>query len=117
MCLDQLDAQCTQAYEPTWDNVYEFTISTSCAAAGVSCHGREGMQGGLGLYSKDAAYAGLVGGEGGSPRVKPGDPECSVLMDRLLTTDTQRRMPLGSQPLSASHICAVQKWITNGANP
>jgi hypothetical protein len=116
MCLEQIDPQCTQAYEPSWDNVYNFTISASCAAAGVACHGRDGMQGGLGLFSQDAAYAGLVGGEG-PPRVKPGDPACSPLMERLTTTDASRRMPLNSAPLSAVQICAVQKWIAQGANP
>jgi Planctomycete cytochrome C len=116
-CLEAIDAQCTTAYEPTWDNVYNFTLTRSCAAAGVSCHGRDGMQGGLGLFSRDVAYEALVGGEGGSaPRVIPGDAACSPLLERLATTDMKRRMPLSSAPLSAGQVCAVQQWIAAGAS-
>jgi hypothetical protein len=45
----------------------------------------------------------------------PGDPACSVLMDRLTTRDENRRMPLNTAPLSALDQCAVQQWIEQGA--
>lgn len=118
-CVENLHAQCTPGFMPTWDNVYRFVIEQRCGgASGVACHGREGMQGGLGLFSKDGSYAGLVGGEGGEPRVTPGDAACSTLMKRLETSDTALRMPLGANmPLSATDRCAIQQWIAQGANP
>ena len=115
-CVEGLDAQCVDGFPPTWDNVYEFVIEQRCGgASGVSCHGPDGLQGGLGLYSKQAAYDGLVGGVGGEPRVIPNDPACSVLMQRIETSDKSLRMPLDAQPLSAADRCAIQHWIAAGA--
>jgi hypothetical protein len=115
-CVEDLDAQCVPGFPPTWDNVYEFVIELRCGgSSGVSCHGRDGLQGGLGLYSKTAAYEGLVDGVGGEPRVIPHDPACSVLMERVETSDTSLRMPLQAAPLSAGDRCAIQQWIAAGA--
>jgi hypothetical protein len=115
-CVEKLDTQCQEAFPPTWDNVYEFVIEQRCGgSSGVACHGRDGLQGGLGLYSQTAAYEGFVGGVGGEPRVLPGDPACSELMKRIETSDTDLRMPLQASALSAGDRCAIQKWIAAGA--
>ena len=47
--------------------------------------------------------------------VMPGNPEASELYKRLLTTDTAKRMPLGSPPLSAPAIDTIRRWILAGA--
>lgn len=115
-CVEKLDPECKEGFTPNWDNVYEFVIEARCGgASGVSCHGPEGLQGGLGLYTKKDAYEGLVDGVGGEPRVLAGDPACSELMKRLETSDAELRMPYKAKPLSATDRCAVQKWIAAGA--
>jgi hypothetical protein len=114
MCVE-INSQCTQAYDPTWDNIYKFVISKSCAAAGVACHGREGMKGNLGMFTQLDAYQGLVNGVGGKPRVLKGDAACSILTERIETDDTGRRMPYLGAKLSEGDRCAIEKWIAAGA--
>ncbi|HKP60053.1 MAG TPA: c-type cytochrome domain-containing protein [Polyangiales bacterium] len=116
-CVENLDAACVPGFPATWDNVYQFVIEQRCGgASGVSCHGPDGMKGGLSLYSKTVAYDGLVHGVGGEPRVLPKDPACSELMKRIETSDEALRMPLNAgKPLSAGDRCSIQQWIAAGA--
>lgn len=114
MCVE-INPQCTPAYEPTWDNIYRFVISQSCAAEGVACHGRDGLKGNLGLFTQLDAYQGLVGGAGDKPRVLKGDAACSILTERIETDDTARRMPFLGAKLSEGDRCAIEKWIAAGA--
>lgn len=119
-CVADLPATCTPAFDPTWDNVYANVVRQSCGGvgSGTSCHGPEGKQGGLELSSSEIAYSSLLGELDGRPRVLPGDPACSILMERLETDDAELRMPRGAaQPLSAATRCAVQQWIEQGAKP
>ena len=46
--------------------------------------------------------------------VVPGNPDASELYNRLVTTDTAKRMPLGSQ-LSPQAISTIRNWILAGA--
>ncbi len=46
--------------------------------------------------------------------VVPGNPDASELYNRLITTDTAKRMPLGSQ-LSTQAISTIRNWILAGA--
>ena len=46
--------------------------------------------------------------------VMPGNPNASELYNRLITTDTAKRMPLGSQ-LSTQAISTIRNWILAGA--
>ena len=46
--------------------------------------------------------------------VVPGNPNASELYSRLITTDTAKRMPLGSQ-LSTQAINTIRNWILAGA--
>jgi Planctomycete cytochrome C len=117
-CVADLPATCAPAFTPTWTNVYANVVRQSCGGvgSGTSCHAPEGKQGGLELSSSDISYASLLGELDGRPRVLPGDPACSILMERLETDDEELRMPGGeSQPLSAATRCAVQQWIEQGA--
>ncbi len=54
--------------------------------------------------------------EGGAPLVTPGDPANSVLM-KLLSEDGERsrRMPIGTDPISAKEQETIRRWIANGA--
>ena len=47
--------------------------------------------------------------------VVPGNPNASELYNRLLTTDTAKRMPLAQPQLSAQSIDTIRNWILTGA--
>ena len=47
--------------------------------------------------------------------VVPGNPDASELYQRLITTDTVKRMPFNLDPLSAQAINTVRNWILAGA--
>jgi hypothetical protein len=116
-CLPSLPSDCTPAFDPTYDNLYSMVFEQRCGTSGTggSCHGSLGKQGGLDLSDPDAAYEQLLGNAGGKRRVIPGDPSCSVLMERLESTDPNVRMPRGEAQLSPSVRCVVQTWIEDGA--
>ncbi|MDF2693423.1 MAG: hypothetical protein K0S65_1806 [Labilithrix sp.] len=110
VCIDAgVDESCTPAYEPTYDALYANTFQRSCAASGVSCHASTGKQGGVDFSDAEAAYASLT-----KSKLVPGDPACSVLAQRIVSTNGQTRMPPG-RSLSAGEQCAVLKWIKDGA--
>ena len=47
--------------------------------------------------------------------VAPGNPDASELYNRLLHTDTAKRMPLGQPQLPAQSINTIRNWILAGA--
>ena len=47
--------------------------------------------------------------------VVPGNPDASELYNRLLTTETAKRMPLGQPQLSTQAIDTIRNWILAGA--
>ena len=107
-CLE-LDTDCTPQYDPTFDEVWANTLSTSCALSG--CHGGGSASGGLELGADaESAHAALV--DGGY--VEPGDPGCSQLMAHLEPTGGAEPMPPGA-PLAAEELCSVRRWIAEGA--
>jgi hypothetical protein len=111
-----LPETCTPSIDPTWPEIYGKILNVSCGATGTgtTCHGSAGLQGGFGVYDMNMTYDGLIG-TSGKARVMPGMPECSLLMERLTSDDPNFRMPRGSPKLDAGLLCAVQKWIENGA--
>jgi hypothetical protein len=113
-CLAPLDLECTPAYEPTFDQIYDRRIRGTCATGGGNCHGAEGNKGGLTMADADGAYNALLGVGLGHARVIAGDPECSVLIKRLESDDLSFVMPLG-RPLSAGERCTIRQWVANGA--
>jgi hypothetical protein len=48
-------------------------------------------------------------------RVAPGDPDNSVLIDKLRGRDVATQMPLGAEPLSEEEITMIEDWIRDGA--
>jgi hypothetical protein len=110
VCLDAgIDLDCEPAYEPTYDALYANTFLPSCAKSGVSCHASTGRQGDVSFDDPEDAYAALL-----HDKVRPEEPECSVLVHRILATDGKIRMPPG-RSLSAGEQCAIVKWIASGA--
>jgi hypothetical protein len=118
-CLPALSLDCEPTYPPTFEAFYEHRIAGTCGAAstGASCHGPDGAENtGLLLSGAQASYEALLGGDDGKPRVIPGDPECSILMQRLESEDAEFVMPVGMR-LSEGERCAVRQWIAAGAEP
>jgi hypothetical protein len=118
-CADVLPEDCQPAFPPAYPMIYENLLLKTCGApaTGGSCHSAMGKQGGLVLSDIDTAYTALLTDKNkdGRTRVNPGDPACSLLEERLESTNPALRMPLGAMPLPASVRCAVRQWIANGA--
>jgi hypothetical protein len=114
-CLDPLPLDCAPLYEPTFDNIFGQTF-TGCSVGGSSCHSEQGAKGGLILSDKATAYSLLVDPPNTAPRVLPGDPECSLLIQKLEASSPTVVMPPGN-PLVASERCAIIQWVRQGANP
>ncbi len=72
----------------------------------VQCHGGQG-----GLYVD--SYDTLVAGSSRNKVVVPGNPEESILIQRL-TGELRPRMPLIGQPLSEREIAVIETWIREG---
>jgi hypothetical protein len=93
-------------------------LKSKCA----SCH-LTGQEGGTLALHPGAAYASLVNvksSEAELPRVKPGAPEQSYFLMKLLGTHLEHggqgaRMPFGAPPLDAETISKVRQWIASGA--
>jgi hypothetical protein len=119
-CLAKLSLDCRPSFEPaSYDAIFSNVLRPSCgsSASGTQCHGAEGMQAGLVLADQDEAYESLLGELDGRPRVVRGDPECSMLIQRIESSDPRVRMPLNSPPLSEGQRCAIRQWIAEGAEP
>lgn len=106
---------------PTWSEAY--SLIEGCAG----CHSpKGGPPGALDLSSKDKAYDVLVGkgsvlkacGGGDRVLVKPGDPEGSLLVQKLAgIQDCGDAMPRGpnAQPYPADKLAVLRAWIAAGA--
>jgi hypothetical protein len=111
-----LPAACTPGVDPTYTQIYGQILGKHCGGtnSGNLCHGPDGKKGGLGLFDPASAYDDLLGITGHA-RVQAGNPECSILMARLVSDDPTYRMPFQGTKLDEGLICAVQQWIKNGA--
>jgi hypothetical protein len=82
-------------------------LKESCYA----CHGPEKSKAGLRLDSKARA---VKGGENGRV-ILPGDSAASPLVQRLISTNEDERMPQKAAPLSGASIRIIRDWIDQGA--
>src|SRR5579884_3309579 len=92
--------------EPTYWQDVRPVLRGTCFA----CHNHRSVKdpdvsGGLALDSYEAALK----------VVKAHDGAASPLVQRLTTPDTEKRMPLGADPLPAERIALVRRWIDSGA--
>lgn len=108
---------CTLKYDPTWDNVWQYTLKPTCAAP--QCHSGASPQGNMNLEDKDQAYTNLLAkSTTGDPRVIPGDVMCGKALVRLNTKGESYSMPPPPRSLPDSELCSINKWIAMGAkNP
>lgn len=75
------------------------------------CHGAVAQKAGLRL---DTAAAMRAGGDGGAA-IEPGDPDGSLVIERVTELDPKLRMPPEGSPLTAEQVQALRGWIAAGA--
>ena len=119
-CVDTLDLTCAPLYPPTFDNVFKDTLIPECSTGGGSCHTPAGHQAGLSFDKTDphAAYLQLLMPSSEFPdreRVAPGDPACSVLIERIYSGTDRWHMPRG-KTLADNEKCAIAQWVARGAD-
>lgn len=111
----------TPSGDPTFHAVYdEIIVGEGCNTP--LCHG--GGAGGLAMTTRDGAYEALVGAPAAGPfcdssgllRVVPGDPEASLLWEKVAS-----RAPRCGDPMPISAMLAerqveqIREWIARGA--
>jgi cytochrome c len=116
-CVANLNTSCSPLYAPpTYAMIFEHTLRPTCAQGIGTCHTSDAAKGGLVFEDAGAAYALLLGTQGGKKRVLPGDPSCSLIVEKLESTDPKFQMPPGN-PLLPSERCDFVQWIAQGAAP
>ncbi|HXX92028.1 MAG TPA: PSD1 and planctomycete cytochrome C domain-containing protein, partial [Planctomycetota bacterium] len=81
------------------------------AASCAKCHGPEKPKGQFRLDSKPHAMKGGIGG----PAILPGKGQESPLVQLLLATDPEERMPRKAEALPREKIELIRRWIDEGA--
>src|SRR2546429_73982 len=78
----------------------------------VLCHGPGKGRGGLRLDSREGATAAADSGYRG---IVPGKPDESELLRRVSSTEKDRRMPPRGEPLTATQVEKLRRWIAADA--
>jgi hypothetical protein len=103
---------CAPLSPPTYDNVYDDVFDHYCDKN--SCHSGTHPRGGMNLEDPDTAFDALL--VPGEHRVIPGDPECSEVVERISTTDSDWHMPPGDEAqVPPETLCELALWIDMGA--
>ncbi len=76
-----------------------------------SCHGPDKAEGGLRLNDQKSAHGELDSGE---VAVRPGKPEESALIARVLSREEGERMPPEGEPLKPEEVALLKSWIAHG---
>lgn len=79
------------------------------------CHGCHQPAKARGGYVMTDFESLLKGGESGEKAILAGNPEQSYLIELITPIDGEAEMPQKGEPLSASEIEAIEKWIALGA--
>jgi len=115
-CVDDLALDCQPLHDPpTFDAIFDDTLHPTCASGAGTCHTDDGAKAGLVFEDRDTAYGLLLGTVDGRARVIPDDPACSLIVEKLSTSNKRLRMPPGPTPLSDPELCTIVLWIANGA--
>ncbi len=115
-CVSNLSTSCDPLYSPpTYPTIFAMTFQPTCATGIGTCHTADAAQGGLSFADETQSYEQLLGMNGANVRVVAGDPACSLLMERLESTDPSVHKPKGPNSLPPAALCAVAQWIANGA--
>ncbi len=81
----------------------------------IVCHSTKNLKeldvsGGLALDSYESILKGAK-----RPVIQLGKSADSLMVQLITSTDTEKRMPLGANPLPAETISLIRRWIDNGA--
>jgi hypothetical protein len=115
-CVQGLSTKCSPLYAPpVYQTIFDKTLHPTCASGMGTCHTSDAAKGGLVFEDADAAYALLLGKDGSKARVVPGDPACSLLLERLTSSDPNFHMPPGPNSILPGEQCAIVQWIAAGA--
>ena len=79
----------------------------------ISCHGPTKHKGDYRVDTYEAAIEGSPGGKS----IVPGSPGGSDFFRRLVSDDSEFRMPQKEGRLAASQIDVIRRWIEEGAKP
>jgi hypothetical protein len=95
---------------------YQRQVAPLLAERCLACHGVDdaSRQGGLRLDRREDM---LRGGDSGHAAVVPGQPDASLLLQRLASTDPAERMPPpeAGDPLAEAQRQVLRAWIAEGA--
>jgi hypothetical protein len=98
------------------DDIHRTIILRSCAGQAGLCHNGQFEPN---LSTPALTYENLVLRpsieRGKWARTVPGNPDASLLMDKLRNKDVISQMPLGAEPLPEEEIALVEAWIQSGA--
>jgi len=78
-----------------------------------SCHQGEKVRGKLRL---DQAEGMLKGGASGEPAIVAGEPDGSLLIERITSQDAEEVMPPKGDHLTASEVDLFKRWIAEGGS-
>ena len=92
------------------DDIYFDRVKPVLQARCYACHGALKQEGGLRLDAVDFILTGSDSGE----IVTSGEPQNSLVMERITAEDETLRMPPEGAALSADEIGAVSAWIERG---
>ena len=115
------DDDVVHTYRPTYTAIWSEILQPTCAD--VYCHGGA-TDDFLPMTTKDATYSALVGvtskgprcGQTGLKLVDPGNPDGSLLYQKVTTPTCGVRMPAEYQPyLDSDETGQIRQWILNGA--
>ncbi len=101
---------CLSGHATAAEVTYEKDVRALLKARCVSCHGAVKQKGGLRL---DAGV--LIAKGGKHPAVVAGDSAHSLLIERAVSTDEEKRMPQEGSPLKPEEITMLREWIDAGA--
>lgn len=115
-CVSGLSTACKPLYDPpAFSTIFDKILMPTCAQGMGTCHTSDAAMGGLVMEDADDTYARLLGQVDGRARVIPGDPSCSLLVERLEAKSSDVRMPPGPTPLDEAARCDIVQWIAMGA--
>lgn len=96
----------TQVNKEFFENRVRPLLAQQC----FTCH-TASMMAGLRLDSR----AGILKGGRSGPAIVPGDPEKSLLISKVRSSDGDVRMPKGGTTLTGAEIADLARWIRDGA--
>ncbi len=116
-------AACSDDGDPTDPGIGDGPVTFSGTIQPIfnaRCTDHHGPGGSCGLYLREGSSYDNLGGidspNYSAPRVAKGDPDASVLYNKVAGTGVfGQQMPAGQTPLSSAQIEAIRTWIADGA--